>query len=276
MKIDTYITIRSQKPLSLVNFYIILILFLSNFHSNYCQDSLIGELQPISIDPRSIISLQNETYFNSIIKFDKKRYQVGRFATNKNGDLILELYENTETTSTRLFYGLTKEGRYLFSDEPSYTHEKIVESSSNPQRVIDLNGKSNSFNLFVSIENKEYLLAFNSYSTWIEAEFYDLNNEYHKWNFNNLFGYAGDINNFEFTLLELKSNSTYFIVSIPKFYITKETNIGNKFIKKFNFKTFNDKPYNEINMKGFEDFLNSKIINVFLMDACEILVVFLC
>jgi len=172
MKIDTYITIRSQKPLSLVNFYIILILFISNFHSNYCS---LSQSEPISmsIDPTSIISLQDETYFNNIIKFDNKRYQVGRFATNKNGDLILDLYENTETTSTRLFYGLTKEGRYLFSDEPFYTHEKIVESSSNLQRVIDLNGNSNSFNLFVSIENKEYLLAFNSYDTWIEAEFYD-------------------------------------------------------------------------------------------------------
>ena len=267
MKIDIYsfITLRKQKFLILMNFYTFLILFL-------CSIRVTSERGPVSSssEPKNIVPLQNETYFDNILKFDRGRYQVGNFASNKNGDLILELYENTETTSKRLFYGLTKEGNYLFYDKPTYTHENIVENTTNPQRVVDINEKSNSFNLFVSIENKEYLLAFNSYKTWIEAEFYDLKNEYHKWNFSHLFDYGGDINDYEFTMFELKNNLSYFMVCIPK-----STKSKNKFIKKFNFISFdNSKPYNEIKVNDFEDFLNNKIINVFFMDDCEILVVF--
>ena len=44
-----------------------------------------------------ILSLKNQYYFNNIIKFDKKNYQSGKFATNRNGILILELYENVES-----------------------------------------------------------------------------------------------------------------------------------------------------------------------------------
>ena len=265
MKIDIYsfITLRKQKFLILMNFYTFLILFL-------CSIRVTSERGPFSSssETKNIVPLKNETYFDNIIKFDRGRYQVGNFATNKNGDLILELYENTVTTSKRLFYGLTKEGNYLFYDEPFYTHENIVESNTNTQRVVDSNEKSNSFNLFVSIENKEYLLAFNSYKTWIEAELYDLKNEYHKWNFNDLFDYGGDINDYEFIMFELKNYLSYFMVCIPK-----SNKNNNKFIKKFNFIS-NNKPYNEIKVKGFEEFLNNKIINVFFMDDFEILVIF--
>ena len=71
-------------------------------------------------------------------------------------------------------------------------------------------------------------------------------------------------------MFELKNNLSYFIISIPK-----ATNSVNKFIKKFNFISFdNSKPYNEIKVNDFKDILNNKIINVFFMDDCEILVVF--
>ena len=173
MKIDIYFTLRKQKKLSLMNFFIIFFLFLLNFHSNYCSISSQNIKSPLLISPNFIISLYNKAYFNNIIKFDKNRYQVGKFASNKNGDLVLELYENNKTTSKRLFYGLTKYGRYLFSNKSSYTHEIIIESTSNLDRDIDINRKSNSVNLFVSIENEEndYLLSLNSYNSWIELSF---------------------------------------------------------------------------------------------------------
>ena len=278
MKIDTYIALRKQRLLILMNFNIIFILFISNFHSTFCQKIIdIFNTTPVVLS-KFIIPIHNETYFNNIKEFDKKKYQVGNFATNKNGNLILELYENTETTSKRLFFGLTKEGSYLFSDEPSYIHEKIVESSSNSERLIDLKRKSNSFNLFVSIENKsnEYLLALNTYNSWIEVELYDLNNnnEYYKWDFKNFFDFGDNIDNYEFSLFELKQTSSYFIVSIPKFYIT-ESFSGNKFIKEFNFKFLNNNvKYNELKNINYENFVNSKIINAFYMDDCEIIVVF--
>ena len=303
-----YLAIKKKNLFSIVNLYII-ILFFSNFNLFCCpgineqnqegQEAMIdiqddnedekdqsesekdrtadGDIQYPEY-PDFIISLQNETYFNNIIKFDKKKYQVGNFATNKNGDLILEVYENTETSSSRLFYGLTKEGRYLFSNEFSCTLEKIIESSSNNQRTIDLNGKRNSFNLFVSIQNKEneYLFSFNSYNSWIEVELFDLNsdyNEYYKWDFQTFFDYGENINNYELILLESKSDLFYFIVFIPNFIVTYNMS-GRKFIKKFNFKSFGTDAYNENNIINYEDYLNYKIIDVFFMYDSEILVVF--
>ena len=171
---------------------------------------------------------------------------MGNFAINKNGDLILEVYENTETSSSRLFYGLTKEGRYLFSNEFSYTHEKIIESSSNNQRTIDLNRKSNSFNLFVSLENdvNEYLFALNSYISFTEVEIFNLNNDikgYYKWELNDFFNNGNSLkynDDYEFILFESKNDLSYYISFIPKFTITNDNVNEIKFIKKFNFQSF--------------------------------------
>ena len=103
---------------------------------------------------------------------------------------------------------------------------------------MNLNGKTISCNLFVSIEDKikEYLFSFNSYNSLVDVKLYDLNddnNEYYQLSFSDFFDYRENINNFEFALFELKSDLSYFIVSTPKFIIN-ERNIDNKFIKKFN------------------------------------------
>ena len=132
-----YLAIKKKNVFNIVNLYII-ILFFSNFnlfccpgvgeHNRKAEEAMIdiqddnedekdqsesekdrtadGDIQYPEY-PDFIISLQNETYFNNIIKFDKKKYQVGNFATNKNGDLILELYENTEASSSSSLFFLT-------------------------------------------------------------------------------------------------------------------------------------------------------------------------
>ena len=51
------------------------------------------------------------------VLYNNKKYQTNNFAINKNGDLILEITEFSkynELTSSRLFYGLTKDGKYFF------------------------------------------------------------------------------------------------------------------------------------------------------------------
>ena len=147
----------------------------------------------------------------------------------------------------------------------------------NNQRTINLNEKKNSFNLFVSIENKEneYLFAFNSYISLIVVELYDLNsnnNEYYKLDLNNFLDIEENIDNYEITLLKSKHYLSYFIAFIPKFTVTNNM-IGNKFIKKFNFKSFDNDAYKEYNCIDFGDYLNYKIMNVLFMDEYENLVV---
>ena len=125
-------------------------------------------------------------------------------------------------------------------------------------------------------EENDYLLSFNSYNSWIEVELYDLNNhktEYYKWDFKDFFDYEENIDNFEFDLFKSNIDLSYFIAFIPKYTISDNMS-GNKFIKIFTFQAFNNIAYNEISCINYEDYLNCKIINVFYMDDCELLVVF--
>ena len=86
-----------------MNSYIIFLLLLSNSNIFYYE--------------ANITKTENFNNINNIIKFNNSNYKAGKFATNNKGDLILELSENKERNSSTLFYGLTKEGKYLFSNK---------------------------------------------------------------------------------------------------------------------------------------------------------------
>jgi len=63
------------------------------------------------------IYINNELCFNNIIIFDRKNFQLNNFAKNSNEDMLVQFTENTnygEQFSSRLFYGLTKEGKNFF------------------------------------------------------------------------------------------------------------------------------------------------------------------
>ena len=49
---------------------------------------------------------------------------------SKNGDLVLEFSEDNEISSSRLFYGLTKDGRYFFKNQSSYTYELNINNEN--------------------------------------------------------------------------------------------------------------------------------------------------
>ena len=62
--------------------------------------------------------------FNNIIeinKGDERYYRAGHFATNKNGDLIIE-FSGDGPEDYRLFYALKQNGRGFFND--NYIKEK--------------------------------------------------------------------------------------------------------------------------------------------------------
>ena len=127
----------------------------------------------------------------NIIIFNHKKYQANNFAINKNGDLVLELTEFTEygeLLSSRLFYGLTKDGRYLFSNKTSYIQEldiSIDEDSFDEYDYFNYYKIYNPINAFVSIKNdpnkgNEYLFSINSYNTLIELHDFNNDNRYNR------------------------------------------------------------------------------------------------
>ena len=195
---------------------IILFLTLSMIKLSYCQTPLSdpnvpnddGQAEqeqfraPFSyIDSCSgnMPNLRNGYCFTNIILFEQKSYEVNNFAKNSDEDLLLQFSENTnyrESSSSRLFYGLTEEGRYFFSNKSSYSHEFNVDidvETFYENEFYYLDALRDSKNLFVSIRNapnngNQYLFSINSYNSMVEL--YDIKNDknnYYIWSFNKFF-----------------------------------------------------------------------------------------
>ena len=135
--------------------------------------------------------------------------------------------------------------------------------------------------MFVSIWNtnnkgSQYLFSINSYDSMIEL--HDLNNsnnnKYNIWSFNEFF----QLNEsdyywpYNYEIFELKKESSYIIAFIPMISINEDMQKTN-FIKKFRFKSFDDSAYEELYSLTYENYLNQKILNVFLMDDINTIVV---
>ena len=189
---------------------------------------------------------------------------------------MTEFSEYDELSSSRLFYGLTNDGRYFFSNQSSYTHEfniNIDEDSSYEYDYYNYYKIYNSINLFVSIKNdpnkgSEYLFSINPYKMMVEL--YNFNNDYNNhyiWNFNQFFNLDEDLYMFpyETVLFELKKESSYIIAFIPKINVYEEIQ-SISFIKKFRFKSFDENTYEEIKSINYTNYLNNQIINVILLD----------
>ena len=176
--------------------------------------------------------LSNEQCFNNKIIFSHKNYQAHNFAMNKKGDLVIEFteYKEDELSSSRLFYGLTKEGRYFFSNETEYTYESNIDVDEfefwdyGYYGYYDYYNLHNSKSLFVSIKNEpnkenQYLFTINTFNFMVELHnLTNDNNSYQVWNFNQFFDldYGDYAFPYEYFLFELKKESAYIIVFIPK------------------------------------------------------------
>ena len=153
---NSYFSLKNESNL---NFCFTILLFFLFFRANFCQQTC-DTYSNLNEDLNGDLNEEAEICFNNIIKFDHKRYQSNNFAINKNGDLILELTEYNDEydaiTSSRLFYGLTKEGKYYFSNKSSYTHEfniDIDEETYDPYEFNNFFEIYNSINLFISMKN---------------------------------------------------------------------------------------------------------------------------
>ena len=265
----------SFKTESKLYFFATLLFYFLFFKTIFCQEETCYDY--------SYLYENGERCFN-FLKFDHKRYQSNNFAINKNGDLILELTEYNDEydaiTSSRLFYGLTKEGKYFFSNKSSYTYEfniDIDEETYDPYEFNNFFEIYNSINLFVSMKNdpNQYLFSINQFNSMVELHnITKENNNYLIWNFNKFFNLDEDDYFFpyECSLFELKKESTYIIVFIPKVNVYEDLKNVN-FIKKFRFKSFDKNAYEEIKTVQYEHFLEHNILDTFLMDDSNILVV---
>jgi len=108
----------------------------------------------------------NQNCFNNLIKI-KNYYRAAQFATNKEGNMIIE-YSNDRSGmhQYRLFYGLKKNGRNYFENDNAYKIFQIETTESTK-------GRYEARNMFVYLQDdinrdKQYLFSTSSYDTITE------------------------------------------------------------------------------------------------------------
>ena len=161
---------------------------------NECKLIYCSEAQFISGNCSINNTIIKTQWLNNIILFNDYKIRYGSLAVNFNGDMIYEC-SSEEADGIRQFYGLKKNGDFLFKDENG---EDI------PSKIMTI-GSLNSYpirfessNTFVSINNTEYLLSISIYTG--KAELYDFEtNE------------ASFVSTFDFTGFNIESTSNTFI-----------------------------------------------------------------
>ena len=180
---------NSRKSLSKLNLIIITLIIVSYLLLIQCSD-----------EPPKII--------NNIIIFEHTKYSGG--AIDKDGDLFIEYYsdeKNNDIPKSILFYGLSKNDRYCFSNESSYTKEENIDIDE----IIDIEGYYNYYkiydskNLFVTIKNdvnreNQYLFSINSYNSIVELHNFNDNTDKSRyiWDFKDFFNLREDEYNFPY------------------------------------------------------------------------------
>ena len=183
-------------------------------------------------------------------------------------------------SSSRLLYGLAKDGRFLFKNESSYTYELNIDNAL--MEVFSFNSVYKTINLFVSIKdasNKENQFFFSLNPFYSTVELHDLNNDninniHYIWRFSDFFNLNEEdyIFPYECIFLEIPNENTYVIAFIPT--INVNNNIFDFFfIKKFRFRAFANDAYEEESTIKYTNYLNSRILNVIFMDGFDFFVV---
>ena len=230
--------------------------------------------------------LSDKNCFNNILIFNSKKYRAGHFDTNKNGDLLIEFSEEDgNNISSRLFYGLKKDGSYFFPEgnhvyELDITGAKVNISDNNTEYYY---GRYESNNLFVSLDSdkedkKQYFLSVSSYKSIVELhDFNNINNITHyTWTTKNFFNLNNSdyIYSYQFSLFEIDKESNYILVFYPgAIKKTGEATTNSYIITKFKFfSSINNAP--EI-IDSYEKggITTDRIIRAFTIDYYDIIVV---
>ena len=272
-----YNSYKTQKASTKLNSLIILFLIISNFLLMNCAAPARGDE---SVDNPPTIK-------DNAIIFEHTKFNGG--ATNKNGDLFIQYYSEENyyyIPESILFYGLSKNDRYCFMNESSYTKRENIDI----YEVIDFVGYYNiheiydSKNLFVSMKDDfiggdQYLFSINSYNSIVELHNFNNYSDIKRyiWDFNDFFNLTDEDYNFpcQREIYKLNGLSLYAIAFIPYSIINQNFKDIN-FIKKFTFKSFDEDTYQEIKSIKFDNFIDRRIISTFFMDDSGILVTISC
>ena len=153
--------------------------------------------------------------YNDVITFSHKNWRSGHAATNKEGEVIVEFSPDAGTTSSRLFYGLKKNGRYYFPGEPVYKQidDMVCEDCTN-----DNKGRYESRVLFASLNSdtnkaKQYFFSMSTYYSLVEL--IDIENfTYYAWDTLKFFNLARPIFSYEYSLYEIEGTNTFIAAFI--------------------------------------------------------------
>ena len=109
------------------------------------------------------------------------------------------------------------------------------------------------------------------------VELYDLNNDdnnYIIWSFHEFFKLNPDdyFFLFDYELFEIKDRNEYVIAFIPQMNIDEDI-LDVTFIKRFRFQSFDINAFEDRGSLTYQDYLYAKILNVFLMDDLNTIVV---
>jgi hypothetical protein len=133
----------------------------------YCtEDEFKSE---VCVIDNEIIKTQ---WLTNIIYFNDNKFRYCSVAVNSQGDIVVE-FSTEEDNGIRLFYGLKKDGNFLFKDsDDSETPINIISIKKNNETSI----RYESQNIFVSLydtnDNNEYLMSVSLY--FGNVELYDL------------------------------------------------------------------------------------------------------
>ena len=176
-----------------------------NCELTYCsEEEYSSGVCTISNDIIKIQWINNIRVFKD---YDRMRYN--NFAVNSKGDLVLEIStQESNYKGMRYFYGLKKDGSYLFKDENNESvPTKIIIVKNGNEQIL----RHESVTIFISLKNddnddKQYLLSIGSNKDSV-VELYDLEN-----------GSVSYVNTFDFTghqifstistIMELKNGET--------------------------------------------------------------------
>jgi len=149
-------------------------------------------------------------WINNITVFkDYVRLRYNNFAINSKGDLVLELStQESNYKGIRFFYGMKKDGSYLFKDENNKSiPTKIIHVKNGDKQIL----RYESVIIFISLkddynDDKQYLLSIGSNKDAV-VELYDLENG--SVSYVNTFDFTGHkIYSISSTIMELKNGDT--------------------------------------------------------------------
>ena len=249
--------------------YIFIFLFLISFNFVACDDCF------------KVTNLQNKTCFNDVITFNHDKWRAGHACNDRDENLIVE-FSLDKNSSRRLFYGLNKNGRYYFPDEPVYK-ELDLTCQDCPDDI--LQGRFESRNILVSIDgdstNKQYLFSVSTFHSLVELINFESNNfNYYSWYMENFFVLNRPIFPYEYSLFEIGNTKTYilaFIESAGYMYndeIKKDEEYSNTTtLTKFKLKNFDTTNYKEIiKSETLENTYNGRVVSAFRLDISQLIV----